>query len=91
MYEREVCTRSTRRLPSRSRSRSRGPSVLGERKYGSGMSTETQKMRAQILADEAQRKMNMRARKGEADRHIPDLLPKHLNSGKRGNGKTDWR
>ena len=76
---------------SRSRSRSRGPSVVAERKYGSGMSTETQKMRAQILADKAQRKMNMRARKGEADRHIPDLKPKHLNSGKRGNGKTDWR
>ncbi len=31
------------------------------------------------------------ARKGEADRHIPNLMPKHLYSGKRGNGKTDRR
>ena len=48
-------------------------------------------MRAQILADKQQRKLQRAARKGEADRHIPDLMPKHLNSGKRGNGKTDWR
>ena len=27
----------------------------------------------------------------ESDRRIPDLKPKHLYSGKRGNGKTDWR
>ena len=31
------------------------------------------------------------ARKGEADRHIPNLMPKHLYSGKRGNGTTDRR
>ena len=31
------------------------------------------------------------ARKGEGDRHIPDLKPKHLLTGKRGIGKTDRR
>lgn len=31
------------------------------------------------------------SRKGEGDRHIPDLMPKHLFSGKRGTGKTDRR
>lgn len=31
------------------------------------------------------------ARKGDADRSIPCKLPKHLNSGKRGIGKTDRR
>jgi nucleolar GTP-binding protein len=31
------------------------------------------------------------ARKGVADHHIPDLKPRHLNSGKRGIGKTDRR
>merc|ERR1712151_8582 len=30
-------------------------------------------------------------KKGESDRHIPDLKPKHLYSGKRGIGKTDRR
>lgn len=31
------------------------------------------------------------ARKGEGDRHIPDMMPKHLYTGKRGMGKTDRR
>ena len=31
------------------------------------------------------------ARKGEADRHIPDFKPKHLFSGKRPKGTTDRR
>jgi len=31
------------------------------------------------------------ARKGEGDRHIFNLMPKHLFTGKRGNGKTDRR
>lgn len=32
-------------------------------------------------------KMNI----NEADRHVPIKLPKHLNTGKRSNGKTDRR
>lgn len=39
----------------------------------------------------AQRKVVTLARKGEGDRHIPTLKPKHLFSGKRGTGKTDRR
>jgi nucleolar GTP-binding protein len=35
--------------------------------------------------------MNKDGRKGEADRHIYNLKPKHLYAGKRGNGKTDRR
>jgi len=31
------------------------------------------------------------ARRGEGDRHIPDLKPKHLLTGKRGIGKTERR
>jgi len=31
------------------------------------------------------------AKKGDADRHVPDLKPKHLLVGKRGIGKTDRR
>jgi len=31
------------------------------------------------------------AKRGEGDRSIPTLRPKHLSSGKRGIGKTDWR
>ena len=35
--------------------------------------------------------MGKMARKGEGDRHIPDLKPKHLFSGKRPKGSTDRR
>ena len=48
-------------------------------------------MKAQILADKGQRKMQKMARKGEGDRIIPNEMPKHLFSGKRGIGKTDRR
>ena len=43
------------------------------------------------IARKAQKPMNMEARKGEADRRVLDLKPKHLFSGKRGMGKTDRR
>ena len=38
-----------------------------------------------------QKKINRSARVNEADRQIPSKLPRHLNSGKRSNGKTDRR
>jgi len=31
------------------------------------------------------------AKKGEGDNHVPNFMPKHLLTGKRGNGKTDRR
>ena len=74
-----------------SRSRSRSRSLAPERKRGSGLKNEEQRMKVQIMADKAQRKRNLNARKGEGDHHVPDWMPKHLYSGKRGNGKTDWR
>jgi len=46
---------------------------------------------AERLARKKQKLMNMQARVGEADRHIPTLKPKHLFSGKRGIGKTERR
>ena len=42
-------------------------------------------------ADKQQWKLGRAAKKGEADRHIPDLKPKHLFSGKRPKGTTDRR
>jgi nucleolar GTP-binding protein len=69
---------------SRSRSRVREASSVGLR---------DQEMAKFALkkADQGQRQRNKKARKGEGDRHIPDLKPKHLHSGKRGIGKTDRR
>ena len=76
---------------SKSRSRSRGPSVSHSALPGSGYKNAAQKMKGQILSDKQQRKMQKLARKGEGDRIIPNEMPKHLFSGKRGIGKTDWR
>jgi len=48
-------------------------------------------MRAESKGRKNQNKMNMNAKKGEADRSIPNLKPKHLFSGKRSGGSTDRR
>ena len=43
-------------------------------------------------SEKAIRNMNIKGGKmGEADRHIYDLKPKHLYTGKRGIGKTSRR
>lgn len=50
------------------------------------------KSKARVMAKhDIAKKVTKMARKGEADRHIPDLKPKHLFAGKRGTGKTDRR
>mmetsp|Transcript_18243 Transcript_18243/g.25283 ORF Transcript_18243/g.25283 Transcript_18243/m.25283 type:complete len:672 (+) Transcript_18243:130-2145(+) len=69
----------------RSRSRVRSPTP------GSGIKDEAQAKKVLKMADGAQFKRNKAARRGEGDRHVPDLKPKHLFSGKRGIGKTDRR
>jgi nucleolar GTP-binding protein len=43
------------------------------------------------LAKISQRPLNRLAKKGEADRKIPTLKPRHLFAGKRKMGKTDRR
>ena len=47
--------------------------------------------KAKKIARKAQKPMNMDARKGEADRRVLDMKPKHLFSGKRKMGKTQRR
>ena len=60
-------------------------------KPGKGLKDATQQNKAVQMSDKAMFKRSKMARKGEGDRHIPTLRPKHLLSGKRGNGKTDRR
>jgi len=77
---------------SKSRSMSRGRSLsVAAPAAGSGLRDAAQRNTAIKKADRAQRRPGKMARKGEGDRHIPDLMPKHLFSGKRGKGKTDRR
>jgi len=79
-----------KREESEARSQSRARSASKPARSVSGVRPETlPKMRK--IAKNAQRKPNRDARKGEGDRHIFDMKPKHLFAGKRGKGKTDRR
>lgn len=60
-------------------------------KPGEGFKDLKQKLKAEKLARNALKLINRAGRQGESDRHIPDMMPKHLYSGKRGLGKTDRR
>mmetsp|Transcript_19733 Transcript_19733/g.29487 ORF Transcript_19733/g.29487 Transcript_19733/m.29487 type:complete len:652 (-) Transcript_19733:177-2132(-) len=71
------------------RSHSRAPTKKPRNEVGL-KDTAAQK-RAKKLKQEGEKRWKREARKGAADRRVLDLKPKHLNSGKRGIGKTDWR
>ncbi|KAI5356268.1 PREDICTED: nucleolar GTP-binding [Prunus dulcis] len=73
---------------SRSRSRSRPPSEVVP---GEGFKDSSQKSQALRKVKKSVKKRNKDARRGEADRVIPTLKPKHLFSGKRSIGKTQRR
>ncbi|KAG1669364.1 Nucleolar GTP-binding protein 1 [Nymphon striatum] len=55
----------------------------------SGVRDKTMKTKARKLSKLSQRGFNRNAKKGEADRKIPSLRPKHLLCGTRGIGKAD--
>lgn len=71
------------------RSMSRGRALSTA--VGKGVKDAAQQNKAIKLGDKATFKRSKLARKGEADRHVPTLRPKHLLSGKRGKGKTERR
>ncbi|XP_021803301.1 nucleolar GTP-binding protein 1-like [Prunus avium] len=73
---------------SRSRSRSRPPTEVVP---GEGFKDSAQKAKALQKANKSNKMRNKNARRGEADRVIPTLKPKHLFSGKRSIGKTQRR
>jgi nucleolar GTP-binding protein len=61
-------------------------------KHELGLTNVVVKKKAQVMAkQDIARKLKKLCLKGEADRFIGDMKPKHLFSGKRGNGKTDRR
>lgn len=82
--KRKAVTPDPHRLASIERSRSRSRSMAGLR-------DEKMAKKARKMSKSAQRPMQRNSRKGEGDRHVPDLKPKHLFTGKRGIGKTDRR
>ncbi|MCJ1398802.1 Nucleolar GTP-binding protein 1 [Xylographa trunciseda] len=70
-----------------SKSRARSQSNRRE----DGVTSLTARSKADRLAKLGQQRMNRMARQGEADRHVPATMPKHLFSGKRTMGKTQRR
>jgi len=58
---------------------------------GEGFRDSAQKMKAIKLAKKAFKKRNKAARRGEADRVIVNLKPKHTLAGKRSKGKAHHR
>ncbi|RWS04884.1 nucleolar GTP-binding protein 1-like protein [Dinothrombium tinctorium] len=57
----------------------------------SGIRDVKTQVKVKKMAKKAQKSMNLAAKKGEADRKIPNVRPKHLFSGKRKLGKTSRR
>uniref|UniRef100_A0A0E0CIV0 Nucleolar GTP-binding protein 1 n=1 Tax=Oryza meridionalis TaxID=40149 RepID=A0A0E0CIV0_9ORYZ len=83
---------SSKKLRALSRSRSRSKSRPPEEVVpGEGFKDSAQKKKAIKKAKDSVRNRNKEARRGEADRVIPTLKPKHLFSGKRSIGKTSRR
>jgi len=73
---------------SLSKSRERSQSVTP----GDGFKDAKQKEKAiKLHKDRGLKLRNRQARRGEGDRHIPDLKPKHLFAGKRGIGANQRR
>ncbi|KAM4029563.1 GTP-binding protein 4 [Anomaloglossus baeobatrachus] len=70
---------------TRSRSNSKPP------RDQSGVRDTKMAKKANKIMKKSQRKMNRLGKKGEADRHVYDLKPKHLLVGKRKSGPTDRR
>jgi nucleolar GTP-binding protein len=61
------------------RAKSRGRSQSNRREDGiTGVTSLTARSKADRLAKLGQKKMNRMARQGEADRHVPVTMPKHL-------------
>jgi len=87
-------SRSRSKSVSRSVSRGASESRVGRKRSrsemersmsvtpGEGYSNVRQKLDADRLAKKATRKLSQDGRRGESDRHVYDLKPKHLYSGK---------
>eukprot|EP00753_Platysulcus_tardus_P003855 PLAT12496.23.p2 GENE.PLAT12496.23~~PLAT12496.23.p2 ORF type:complete len:645 (+),score=318.96 PLAT12496.23:69-2003(+) len=69
----------------------RGVSRSVSVKPGEGYRDVRQKTHAGQLMKRAQRRFGSDGRRGHSDRHVYDLKPKHLLTGKRGIGSTDRR
>ncbi|XP_034366465.1 GTP-binding protein 4 [Arvicanthis niloticus] len=78
-------------VPPSSVARSQSRSCSKTPRDVSGLRDIKMVKKAKTMMKKAQKKMNRLGKKGEADRHVFDMKPKHLFSGKRKAGKKDRR
>ncbi|XP_023660638.2 GTP-binding protein 4 [Paramormyrops kingsleyae] len=85
-------TRKRKREPSAPPlSRTRSQSASRPPRDASGVRDAKMLKKVKMMMKNSQKDMNRMGKKGEADRHVFDLKPKHLLAGKRKSGSTDRR
>uniref|UniRef100_A0A8C6WQL2 Nucleolar GTP-binding protein 1 n=1 Tax=Neogobius melanostomus TaxID=47308 RepID=A0A8C6WQL2_9GOBI len=72
-------------------SRTRSQSASRPPRDKSGLRDPKMMKKAKTMMKNSQKGMNRQGKKGEADRHVFDLKPKHLLAGKRKSGTNDYR
>lgn len=88
---RSVAKKRKREASAPPTSKTRSQSASRPPRDQSGLRDPKMVKKVKKIMKNSQKGMNREARKGEADRHVFDLKPKHLLAGKRKSGTTDRR
>ncbi|XP_070830650.1 GTP-binding protein 4 [Chaetodon trifascialis] len=88
---RSVTKKRKREASAPPTSKTRSQSASRPPRDQSGLRDTKMVKKAKIMMKNSQRGMNRQGKKGEADRHVFDLKPKHLLAGKRKSGTADHR
>uniref|UniRef100_A0A3Q1FNE1 Nucleolar GTP-binding protein 1 n=1 Tax=Acanthochromis polyacanthus TaxID=80966 RepID=A0A3Q1FNE1_9TELE len=88
---RSVAVKRKRESSAAPTSRTRSQSASRPPRDQSGLRDPKMAKKAKKMMKNSQKGMNRQGRKGESDRHVFDLKPKHLLAGKRKSGTTDRR
>uniref|UniRef100_A0A3B5ANK1 GTP binding protein 4 n=1 Tax=Stegastes partitus TaxID=144197 RepID=A0A3B5ANK1_9TELE len=88
---RSVAVKRKRESSAPPTSRTRSQSASRPPRDQSGLRDPKMAKKAKKMMKNSQKGMNRQGRKGESDRHVFDLKPKHLLAGKRKSGTTDRR
>uniref|UniRef100_A0A7N6B2H3 Nucleolar GTP-binding protein 1 n=1 Tax=Anabas testudineus TaxID=64144 RepID=A0A7N6B2H3_ANATE len=88
---RSVAKKRKREASAPPTSRTRSQSASRPPRDQSGLRDPKMVKKAKKMMKNSQKGMNRQGKKGESDRHVFDLKPKHLLAGKRKSGTTDRR
>uniref|UniRef100_A0A3B4HDQ3 GTP binding protein 4 n=1 Tax=Pundamilia nyererei TaxID=303518 RepID=A0A3B4HDQ3_9CICH len=88
---RSVAKKRKREASAPPTSRTRSQSASRPPRDQSGLRDAKMAKKTKKMMKKSQKDMNRQGKKGEADRHVFDLKPKHLLAGKRKSGTTDRR